>query len=63
MKWRKYYWRVIGYALAGGGAGLVLDELINGPFHITYHDHEAWGLAAIVVGAILIGKMPKGKEE
>ena len=62
ISWHSYYFRVIGYFLAGGGAGLVLDELINGPFKISYHDHEAWGLVAIIIGAILISKMPKGKD-
>jgi len=62
LRWHKYYSRVIGFFLAGGGAGLVLDELINGPFHVTYHDHEAWGLVAVIVGAVLISKYPKGKD-
>jgi hypothetical protein len=62
LGWHKYYWRVIGMAMAGAGAGLVLDELINGPFHIGLGDHEVWGLVAIVVGSILIAKFPKGKD-
>jgi len=61
MLFKNYYYRVIGYALLGGGTGLVLDELINGPFHLGIADHETWGLVAIVLGAFLISKMPKGK--
>jgi len=59
--WKRYFYRVIGYALVGGGTGLVVDELINGPFHLSIADHETWGLVAIVLGAYFISKMPKGK--
>lgn len=60
--WRQYYYRVIGFALAGAGAGLVLDELINGPFHIGLGDHELWGIVMAIAGAVLIAKKPHGKE-
>ena len=62
MKWHKYYNRVIGYALAGAGAGLVLDELIHGPFMVTPTNHEFWGLVMLVAGAVFIGRMPHGKD-
>ena len=60
--WHKYYYRVIGIAVAGAGSGLVLDELINGPFHIGLGDHETWGLIMVIAGAVLISKFPKGKD-
>ena len=62
MKWHKYYYRVIGYALAGGGAGLVLDELIHGPFIMTPTNHEFWGVIMMIAGAVFIGRMPHGKD-
>lgn len=63
MKWRKYYWRVIGYFLAGGGAGLVIDELINADsMHWNPYNHEFWGMISLGVGVYLISKMPKGKD-
>ena len=61
MTWQSYYYRVIGFALAGGGAGLVLDELINGPFHLSPGDHEFWGLIMLIAGSIFISKKPHGK--
>ena len=60
--WKRYYWRVLGYALAGAGAGLVLDELINGPFKLELGDHELWGLVMVIAGAVLISRFPKGKD-
>jgi len=62
LTWRPYYYRIIGFALAGGGAGLVLDELIHGPFTLSLTDHEFWGLIAIIAGVILISKKPHGKD-
>jgi len=62
LRWKRYYYRVIGIAVAGAGAGLIHDELVNGPFHIGLGDHETWGLVMVVVGAVLISKMPKGKD-
>lgn len=62
FSWHRYYWRVIGFAIAGGGVGLVLDELIHGPFKLGPGDHETYGLIAIVIGAILISKKPHGKD-
>jgi len=61
MQFRKYYWRVIGFAMAGAGAGLILDELIHGPFILTPTNHEFWGLVALIVGAVFITKKPHGK--
>lgn len=61
MKWHRYYYRVIGFALTGAGAGLVVDELIHGPFTLSLGDHEAYGLIAIIIGMILISKKPHGK--
>jgi len=62
MTWKRYYYRIIGFALAGGGAGLVLDELIHGPFTITPANHEFWGIIAITAGLMLIAKKPHGKD-
>jgi len=62
MRWRRYYYRVIGFALAGAGAGLVLDELIHGPLTLTPANHEFWGLLMSLVGLILITRKPHGKE-
>ena len=63
MIWKPYFYRVIGFALAGGGAGLVLDELIHGPFHLGPGDHELWGIVAIIAGAVLIARKPHGKDQ
>jgi hypothetical protein len=62
MTWKRYYYRVIGFALAGAGAGLVLDELINGPFHIGLGDHEFWGIVMAIAGTIFISRKPHGKQ-
>jgi len=62
MTWHKYYYRIIGFALAGAGSGLVIDELIHGPFALTPATHEFWGLAMIIAGSFFIGKKPHGKE-
>jgi len=62
MKWHRYYYRVIGFGLAGGGAGLMLDELIHGPFTLSISNHEFWGLIISIIGVILISKKPKGKD-
>ena len=62
ITWHRYYYRVIGFALAGAGGGLLLDELIHGPFTLTPANHEFWGLAALIAGSILITKMPHGKD-
>ena len=61
MEWRQYYFRVIGFAVGGAGAGLVLDELINGPFNLAPGNHEFWGLIMLVVGGILISRKTHGK--
>jgi len=61
VNWRPYYYRVIGFALAGAGAGLVLDELIHGPFNLTPGNHEFWGLVMLIAGGIFISKKPHGK--
>ena len=62
MTWHKYYYRMIGFALSGAGAGLVLDELIHGPFTLTPANHEFWGFAMLVAGGYLISKKPHGKD-
>ena len=62
MIWHRYFYRIIGFALAGGGAGLVLDELIHGPFTLTPANHEFWGVILVVVGIYFISKHPKGKD-
>jgi len=62
FKWHNYYYRVIGFAMAGAGGGLVLDELINGPFKLGLGDHETYGIILIVIGSYLISKFPKGKD-
>ena len=62
-KFQKYYFRVIGYFLVFGGAGLLVDELITGAFNMFTIGHEWLGIAAIIVGGLLISKKPKGKEE
>lgn len=62
LKFKSYYWRVIGFFLAGGGMGLMFDELIEGPFKLTPTNHEFWGLIAVIVGCYFISKKPKGKE-
>jgi len=61
-QWHRYYYRVIGFALAGAGGGLLLDELIHGPFTLTPANHEFWGLVALIAGSILISKKPHGKD-
>ena len=62
MNWHRYYYRVIGFALAGAGAGLVLDELIHSPFTLTPTNHQFWGLVMLIAGAIFISRKPHGKE-
>ena len=59
--WHRYYYRIIGFALAGAGAGLVLDELIHGPFKLTPANHEFWGLVMLIAGSIFISRKPHGK--
>ena len=61
--WKSYYYRVIGVALAGAGAGLIIDELIAGPFSLTPANHEFWGVIMVIAGIIFISKKPKGKDE
>jgi hypothetical protein len=61
INWRQYYYRVIGFAVAGAGAGLVLDELIHGPFNLTPGNHEFWGLVMLIAGSIFISRKPQGK--
>ena len=60
--WKRYYYRVMGFIAVGSGAGLILDELIHGPFTLTPANHEFWGIIAIIVGCVLISKAPHGKD-
>ena len=62
MTWHKYYYRMIGFAISGAGAGLVLDELIHGPFTLTHANHEFWGFIMLIAGGYLISKKPHGKD-
>ena len=62
MKWHRYYYRVIGFALSGAGAGLIVDELIHGPFKLEPGDHEFWGIVLFIVGLVFISKKPHGKD-
>lgn len=62
VRFHQYYYRVIGFALAGAGAGLILDELIHGPFRLTPVNHEFWGLVMVIAGSICITKKPHGKD-
>lgn len=45
----------------GAGAGLILDELIQGCLKFQLIGHETLGLALIILGGFLISKKPKGK--
>jgi len=62
MIWKAYYYRIIGYAMAGAGGGLMFDELIHGPFTLTPSNHEFWGLIMVIVGAVLTTRKPHGKD-
>ena len=62
MTWHRYYYRMIGFTLAGAGGGLVLDELIHGPFKLSLSDHEFWGLIIAIAGFVLITRKPHGKD-
>ena len=55
--------RIIGFALAGAGLGLMVDELIHGPFTLTPANHEFWGLLMFVAGVFLISRKPHGKDD
>ena len=64
-RWKRYYFRVIGFALAGAGAGLIVDELIHGPFTLypsPFTNHEFWGLVMLIAGAMFISLKPHGKD-
>jgi hypothetical protein len=62
ISWHRYYYRVLGFAVAGAGSGLILDELINGPFTLTPCNHEFWGIVFLVIGGYLISKKMHGKD-
>lgn len=62
MTWKRYHFRVIGFALAGAGLGLIVDELIAGPFSLTPTGHEFWGIVLFVAGMVFISLKPKGKD-
>lgn len=61
LEWHLYYYRVIGYTAAGAGIGLIVDELIHGPFTLTPANHEFWGIFLVVGGLYLISKKPHEK--
>jgi len=61
MRWKRYWFRIMGFALAGAGLGLIVDELIAGPFSLTPADHEFWGIVLFVIGMVFISLKPKGK--
>ena len=62
LHWHRYYYRVIGYALGGAGVGLMVDELIHGPFTLTPSNHEFWGLIMVIAGAVFTTRKPHGKD-
>ena len=59
--WRRYYFRVLGFALSGAGLGLVADEVIQGRIKFKKFGHEHVGLALFIGGLVLISLKPKGK--
>ena len=62
IKWKKYYFRVIGYFLCGGGGALIFDELIHGPLSFwPLPQHEAYGVVLFLIGLGLISLKPHGK--
>lgn len=63
MKWQRYYFRVLGYALLGSGSFLVLDELIQGTLKFQLIGHETLGVVLAILGLFFISKKAKGKEE
>lgn len=63
MFWKRYYWRALGFFLAFGGLGLIIDELIEGPFYLFELGHELYGVILLVVGLICISVKPKDKDE
>jgi len=62
LTWKKYYWRVIGMFLAGGGLWLIWDELNEGPFNLLEVGHELYGVILFIVGLVCISLKPKGKD-
>ena len=61
MRWERYYYRVIGMALLGGGSFLVLDEVIQGTLKFQIIGHETLGVVLAILGLFFISKKPKGK--
>jgi hypothetical protein len=49
-------------ALSGAGAGLILDEVIQGELKFQLIGHETLGLALFILGGFFISKKPKGKD-
>ncbi len=62
MKWRRYYWRLIGMGMLGWGGMWIFDELVHGPFTLTPANHEFWAIIIIIVGGYCISKKPHGKD-
>ena len=61
MRWQRYYYRVLGMALAGAGAGLVIDEVIQGTLKFQLIGHETLGVVLAILGLFFISRKPKGK--
>lgn len=63
LHWHRYYYRIMGYAIVGAGAGLIIDELINADsLDWNPANHEFWGLLCIIGGLYLISKKLHGKD-
>lgn len=57
LLWCDYYWRVIGFFLVLGGAGLMIEEAVLGggwDLGKGIFQHEFYGIILIAVGSILI---------
>jgi len=59
--WRRYYFRVLGFALSGAGLALAADEVIQGSLNFARLGHEHVGVALFIGGLVLISLKPRGK--
>ena len=48
-------------ALAGAGAGLIMDEVIQGTLKFKLIGHETLGVVLAILGLFFISRKPKGK--